>query len=303
MDNTAPNPAVRRVARPPAKTAPAAAEPVTKPGIKPPTNAKSYVLPTEPVKAITSLEACIILLYGEPKIGKTGTAAQAPDNLFLFTEKGGKGISRFEVLIESWEDFKGYVRSLRSEARFKTITIDTVDRLYDMCNDYMCEKKGVEDPGEQAFGAGWRAIRREFETEILRLTATGRGLIMISHANDKTFRKRNGIEYNKLIPSAGKQAAKLAMAMADITIYYGYYGEERLLTLQGSDEVEGGTRMDAQFWAKDGTRVHSIPAGSSAKETWENLKKAFNNEQPTDGRPQVQTGLSDVPPKPKARRA
>lgn len=256
---------------------------------------KTFTLPTAPNEPVDSISKCVWLFYGETKIGKTLLASQFEDVFFFFTEMGGKGFRHFGVVIDSWEEFVGYMREVVKDPRFKTITVDTFDRLYDLCLDYVCEREDIKDPSEQAYGKGWRAVRREFETIVDEFLKAGKGVIFISHAADRTFQTRSGGEYTKLVPSAAKQATKLALAIADVTLYMGYYGQDRYMTLAGSDSLEAGTRLKNCFWAKDKSRVHSIPAGKDETESYKNLVAAFENQQPTNGKPAGATILTDTP--------
>jgi len=271
---------------------------VKKPEVKPAGPRKVYVLPTTKVKPISSLSDAVSLIYGETKIGKSALAAMFPDQIFFFTERGGRGMERYEVFIDTWADFVGYVNALKNadEKQFKTVTLDTFDKLYDKCLAHVCADMGIDDPTEEGYGKGWRAVKAAFEKEIDKLVSVGIGVVMISHATEKKFESRNGADYDKIVPSASKQATKLALAMADITLYMGYFGEDRHMVLAGSDEAEAGTRLQGNFWVKGSNppqRVYSIPSGKSPEEAWKNLNKAFRNEQETEGRPKGRTGLTD----------
>ena len=80
-------------------------------------------------------------------MGKTTFASKAGRSLILATEQGTNAISNvFVAPIETWNDFKFYVRELeKPEIRenYDTVTIDTISILRNMCEKYVCSQYGV----------------------------------------------------------------------------------------------------------------------------------------------------------------
>jgi hypothetical protein len=291
--------------------------------IKAPTStpASTYKLPTQKSTPVESINECIILVYGEKKIGKTSLVAGFPETFFAMFEPGATGLSIFKDDVRDWGHFQEIVGALeRSPGQFKTVAIDTVDMAYEMCFKWYCKREGITHPSEGGFGVHWKGIENEFRTQLTRLLKSGRGVIFISHCADKEFELKTGAKYNKVVPTMGKQASSFITAFADIIGYYGYYGDQRFLTIRGSDEVESGTRLKYRFWVKghypkwledpdfdamsedydgddDAVRVHSVPMGSDEVQAYRNFMRAFNNLQENDGDPRTHTQLSNVPAK------
>jgi hypothetical protein len=255
-------------------------------------------LPTELSEPVKRIEECTALLFGEKKIGKTSLASQFDKALFLMFEPGGKGLRIYQRPVNSWLEFKKFLRLLESDKRFNTVVIDTIDIAYDLCFSFVCRKEGVKHPSELPHGQGWNKVETEFVDTMNRLIRIGKGVVFISHAEWREFEPRDGAKYTKVVPSVGTQARRFISGVADMLMYYGYYGSRRFITIAGSDSLDAGHRLEEQFWTADGKkRVHSVSMGSSAKEGYENLVRAFNNEQATTGEPEISTGLTDTPAK------
>lgn len=234
-------------------------------------------LPTERSVPSTRIQDFTILLFGEKKIGKTDLTAQFDDTLHLMTEPGGKAQSIFQVVVRNWREFQGYVKLLEKDKRFRTVSVDTADLLYKMCFDYMMQKMGIEHPSEESYGKGWAAIRTEFEKWVMRLIGTGKGVIFVSHAQEKEIKMRGGEKYDRISPTMAGQARDVLEGVVDIWAYYGYDGSRRILTIQGSDHIGAGHRLKAHFRTPKGKPLVSVDMGGSAEEGYGNLIAAFNN--------------------------
>lgn len=261
-------------------------------------------LPTERSVPRQNLGDYTWLIYGEKKIGKTSLAAQFEDALFMMFEPGGKGLSIFQKNVTTWEEFKQYIKLLREVDDFKTIIIDTADIAYERCMAYVGRREGFSHPSEMNdFGKSWQTVAKEFQDTILGLVATGRGVMFISHAKESEFTEASGRTYNKIIPTMSNQVRNFVSGFVDIIGYYGYYATERLLTIEGSDSIDAGRRIDSRFLVT-GTkeRVYSIPMGESAAEGYMNILKAFNNEQEESFKPEVESALTTAKKKMANRR-
>jgi hypothetical protein len=258
-------------------------------------------LPEGPSNPITDLSQFIIVGYGERKIGKTLTFSKSPGAIFMKTEPGAKGSRITQVpedplaIIESWEEFEGYADLIIKSPKYKTIVVDIIDKAYDLCFEHVCAELNIKHPNDLGFGQGWDAVKKEFIRVMAKLASCGKGLILLSHADDKEFLKPDGTRYNKLIPTMSKGALKWAAGIADIIVYFGYYGDIRYMTVAGSQTLEGGHRLEEHFITTKGEPIHSIPMGKNATTGYGNFVKAFNNKQekPYNLNPE-ETGLSDV---------
>ena len=179
----------------------------------------TIVLPTEPSKPVTELGKQTILLYGAPKLGKSSFASKAPGALFFECEPGLNHLEVFKVPTYSWEAFLEACKLIaKGDHNFKTIVIDTVDNAFKMCSDYVCAKHGIEYEGDMGHGKGWALVKNEWHRVLTRLASLPYGLILISHAIDKTIETRTG-EYTKTTPSLPDRARNVVLGLVDIILF------------------------------------------------------------------------------------
>lgn len=241
-------------------TAPVAKKPVsTKPQV-----VTTSLLPTGKSGRVQSIGEISLLLYGEMKVGKTSLTSMFPNTVHIMFEPGGKDleIEKVEFPDMNWATFVAVLDELISGDRYDTVSLDTVAIAYDLCLTHVCHERGVEHPSDNKddFGGTWNAVQGEFSRQMTRILQSGRGVIFVAHAEESTFETREGAKYKKIIPDLGKQARAYFKAVADVTAYYGYYGANRYLTIQGSSALDAGHRLKPpRFRTPDGLPVHSIP--------------------------------------------
>lgn len=215
-------------------------------------------LPTRPKEPDTDLSHYTLLVYGREKIGKTTLFASFPEAVFFSTEPGTKGLRIFELNaddggVRNWDIFRQGVDLLEANpGQFKNVIIDTVDRAYDMCLDWVCRTRGIEYPGTDAngkedYGKSWRAVKEEFTDQIHRILQTGRGVCFSSHANEVDIRSRNGESYTRICPSMSGQARKVIEALVDLFFYAEYVRDidgntRRILICEGDETIWAGAR-------------------------------------------------------------
>lgn len=124
--------------------------------------------------------------------------------------------------INSWGEFRKALRQLKDEkvkARFETIIIDTTDIAYDYCEKYICSNASVDAIGDIAYGKGYKMAAKEFDEQLRSILQMNYGLVLISHAVDKTFKDQNGQEYNQIVPTLDSKPRNIVSRMADIIGY------------------------------------------------------------------------------------
>lgn len=165
----------------------------------------SDLLPSAPTKPEIDPAMQRIFLIAPPKFGKSTWCNSFPDPIFLCTERGHDSIESSRIQIDRWDwledeapdqisermkkdkqgvrhmSFVDALSLLKGSDKFGTIIIDTLDKLYLMCTDYICAKKQIEHPSDEGYAKAWHAIRDEFIRAILTLHNINRGVIYISH--------------------------------------------------------------------------------------------------------------------------
>jgi hypothetical protein len=231
------------------------------------------------------LEDYIVLLTGEKKIGKTSLANMFGDaSYFLAFEVGYRGLRlrRTNIGRTEWKTAKQAVVAFRKAIDAgKTIgpvVVDTVDKAYEACEAYICDKLAIKHLADEEWGKGYMECKKEFDRWISDLSQLGVGLILISHSQEKEITTRDGNKYDRVMPTMSKQARQIIEPLVDIWTYYSYDGRNRVLVIEGDDHISAGHRLTERFRTPDGKPIRSISMGSSAKEAYKNLMLAFNNE-------------------------
>lgn len=204
------------------------------------------LLTLQPHKVSRDLSGYITYIYGRAKTGKTTLAVQAPGALLLAFERGYNALPGVMAQdITSWTEMKQIVRELKKpEVRetFKTLVVDTVDIAADCCQKYICNQLGIDNIGDGGWtNNGWAKYKREFEDVFRSLTQMGYAVIFISHAKEKTCKRKDGTEYTQITPSLQTSANSIVENMADI---YAYAHPERVdgkatvvLTMRHEDDT------------------------------------------------------------------
>lgn len=209
------------------------------------------LLPTARTQAKTALAEYTIVAYGAPKTGKTTWAAGFPNVLFLATESGQNALSVFKVDVTSWDTFLEACRELaEGKHSFENVCIDTIDNLWQLCRQYVCEKFKIEFEGDLQFGKGHALVLNEFTRVLTKLSMLPYGLIIISHAAQEEVSTRTGT-YNKVVPSLKDKARKFVLGLSDFILFFdlehtaadgGKPRTRRILHTKPSKFHEGGDR-------------------------------------------------------------
>lgn len=206
------------------------------------------ILSITPHEVSRDLCGYTVLLYGQPKTGKTTTAAQFPDALLLAFETGYLAIPGIKAApVNSWSEFKKVLKQLKEPAAhemYKNIIVDTVDIAYDLCEKFICSQNGVSKIGDVPYGGGYSQAKKEFDEALRLIPQLGYGLVMISHSQDKTFKDESGEEFNKIVPTLSNSPRLVVDRMSDI-IGYAHPVQDEDGTVHTTLYMRGTPRFDA----------------------------------------------------------
>lgn len=262
-------------------------------------------LETEPSEPPTAFGAYSALIYGNKGIGKTSLASRFPGAYFLSTEPGTKALRVLGSRVPDWDHFVGYVDLMVEEANpQRTVVVDIIDLAYDYIYDKICKSLMIDSPTEENdFGATWKKIRRLFREQITRLCELPGGVVFLSHDTEREIEMRDGTKIERVQPTMSKQALFEVEGLVDFIGHYHADGNERFMTIQPTQEVVAKCRPVEKFVVRGGKpgvggdQVVRVPMGRSSLEAYENLIRAFNNQQETaDGTNKPQAA---APAKPK----
>ena len=171
------------------------------------------------------LKGKYVLIYGKEKSGKTTAAASFPKALLCAFERGYNGLGGVMAQdINSWSDFKAVLRQLeKPEAKelYQTIIIDTVSIAWDQCEQFICRQNGVQKISDIAWGGGYSACKKEFETSLRKITMMGYGVVLIAHNASRIEKTADGSEIEIIYPDLPKRAAEICNGIVDIIGYIG----------------------------------------------------------------------------------
>jgi len=277
-------PAVKRAVPRPSGAAAGTAKPavaVTRPRIE-------LKLPTERSVVSNSIDEQIMLIYGEPGIGKSSLLNEFENILFGMFEPGVKNLSVYklpekEPAFSKWAEFTPWVPAICKTNDFAKLVFDTSDMAYRQCTVHVCEQNGWDHVSEAGYAKGYDRSDEEFLKQLTKLSAAGKGVFFTSHLKSEKYERANGTSYNRLMPSLQSRPAQMIVGLSDIVAYYGYAGEERRLWIGGNDFILTKCKPESNFFTPDGERIISIPMGTSHEEAFDNLMTAWNNEQEDAG--------------------
>jgi len=210
------------------------------------------MLPTVKTPPKRSLSDVSILLYGPSKIGKSTFASQAPDAIFLATEPGLNALEVYQQPIGNWSEFLEVCAELsKGKHPFKTVVIDTIDVLYRLCADHICQKRGLEHESDGSHGKVYGLIKNEIYRVLTKLAHLPYGLILISHSQDRDLETRTGT-VTRTVPTLSESFRQIVIGLVDLILYCDVQAEQdetgarilrRVIRTKPSPNYDAGDRF------------------------------------------------------------
>jgi hypothetical protein len=238
------------------------------------TGGKKMPLPTAVNNPNPKPEELTVLIFGDPKSGKSTFCSNVSNALFLDTDNAGtKFLPVFRQDCNSWEDIQNTLRELKdTQHNFKTIVLDTVSNAIRYCRQYVCKSRGFvhESDDTKGFGRLWDLTKTEFlkMTQFIRGNL-GMGLWFVSHADIK-MRKIDGKDRPVTAISLSNTFGELVTAMCDVICYIDNDGSQRKLRVVPQDTLEVGDRT---------RKLTKDICFTSEKEAYDLFVSAFNKQE------------------------
>ena len=173
-------------------------------------------LPTTKQPPKHTLTEFTMLIHGPSKIGKTEWCSKIPDALFLATENGHSHVEAYVLPVRNWEEFLAACAEIAKGGHpFKCVIVDTINNLFDFCNEYVCAKNKVQHESDLAYGKGHSLVRNEFIRALTKLSMLGLGLVLIGHSTEREYETRTGKRI-RVVPMLPEKIRQFVVGQVDI---------------------------------------------------------------------------------------
>jgi phage nucleotide-binding protein len=193
-----------------------------------------------------------LFIYGKPTVGKSYFANQFEDVLFLNTDGNLRYLDSPNQPFKNWEEFTEIINNiLKKQHNFKTIVIDLIEDVYEMCREHYFKKMRITHESDVGFGKAYDVIRNGFLGQMRLLLLNDEiNVIFISHEVEKIVKNRVGMETTAYEPNINNKVALKLSGMVEITaraykkVIDEKGNEERMLKLITNNNEFGGNRPD-----------------------------------------------------------
>ena len=159
-------------------------------------------LPTKPIPP-SRRNPKVLLLYGQPKVGKTTILAQLDNCLILECDDGGADfVSALKIQLTSFDHFIEVTSEIIKQGKpYKYIALDTTSKFEEWCEtdatkEYKKSNQGKNFTGDNVltltssdgFSPGYLWLRESFKKGMIRLLQCAPHIILIAHMRDKMLR-------------------------------------------------------------------------------------------------------------------
>lgn len=195
------------------------------------------------------------VFYGAEGVGKSTLAAFAPSPIWLDCEDGSGrlDVSRYAFrdgegghVPHSYAEVLAAIEDLTANPHdYKTLVIDTADRLEALLWKHMCVKagKGYQSVEDWGYGKGYVIAVDEWRDLCLRLdrlrAARGMSIILLAHAQIRTFKNPTGEDYDRYWLRINEKAGGFIKEWSDVTGFAAFEEGSSKLIGSGSDRARG----------------------------------------------------------------
>jgi len=230
-----------------------------------------------------------MIIYGPEGVGKTTFASNTPAPFFFDPSGGTDRLNVFRadrpVGGFEWADLLSVIEQIGSvQHDYKTLVIDELDRVEDMCWRHVAKANGKESINSLPHGRGYLIAIDEWKSFLRALEncqERGINILLIGHSIIKTFQNPEGEDYDRYILKMNDKAAGLLKSWSENLLFFRY----EIFQAKADDKTIGvasGARLihtehRAAFDAKNRYNLpETLPL--SYQDLWEAMKKGQNKD-------------------------
>lgn len=194
------------------------------------------------------LRALGVVLYGPEGIGKSTLASQFPSPIFIDLEHGTDtmDIARTDTP-KTFNDVLTLMTMILKEDEFKTVVIDTADKLEQLITAHVLEAHHLNSIEDAGYGKGYTYIAEEFVRFLRKcgeLIDAGKNVVIVAHAMMRKFEQPDEMgAYDRWELKLSKKAAPLVKEWADMVLFLNYKTTVVTDEKTKSKKARGGKRV------------------------------------------------------------
>lgn len=187
---------------------------------------------TDPI----AVEHPVMLLYGQPGIGKSTLGYSAADPLLLDFDAGAhRAANRRDTLrIDTWADVEELLRSKSQLEPYQSVVLDTVGRSLDLLSVDIIEQNPKYNRDGALTLQGYGVLKTRFRLLMTQLRSLGKDIVLLAHTREE----KDG-DVTVMRPDIIGASYQEVMKLADFVGFVYMRGRERVIDFSPTDRWTG----------------------------------------------------------------
>lgn len=178
----------------------------------------------------------VVLIFGQPGIGKTSLAYSTQAPLLLDFDSGAhRAVNRKDTLaIATWADVVELMNAPQALEPYATVIPDTVGRCLDVMTADIIRESPKLGPNGNLSQQGWGVLKNRFRTWMASLRALGKDVLLVAHDKEDRDNDTRIVRPDIVGGSYGE-----VLKVADFVGYCYMSGKDRVLDFNPTDRWIG----------------------------------------------------------------